>query len=341
MAKKRLIFLTMIALLVILVVSMALTDNEEKKPVFRVGVLVSGDARLAKLSGLKEGLKTYGYYEGENVHFIVKNARYSRERVFPMARELVALHPDVIVAAGGIEAEAAKLATEKTEIPVVFMGVASSVETGLVKSLRNPGANITGVDNFHVELTGKRLEFLQKLLPEVRKVIILYDPIVRPTPFSLQKAQEVAEKLGILPHLVAVNSRQELGKILSPVNNHEVDAILILPSFNLESATHQLVEFSFQKKIPVIGVYAEEVEQGYLASYGVSFHSQGFQAARLVAKVLRGQDPAGIPVELPEDLRLVVNLSTARVLGLNISPFGLSYADVILDRKQEGVGPGD
>lgn len=274
---------------------------------------------MAKLAGLKEGLTTYRYYEGKNIHFIVKNAGYQREQVFYSARKLAGLRPDVIVAGGGIEAEAAKTATEKNKIPVVSIGVASSVDTGLVASLRNPGTNLTGVDNLHVELIGKKLELLQKLLPQVRRVFILYDPMVRPTPFSLGKVREVADKLGIFLQLAPVNSRQELVSAMKAVNN-EVDAILILPSFNLESATRQLVDFSLESKIPVVGVYAEEVEQGYLAAYGSSFYDQGFQTARLVAKVQRGQDPATIPVELAEDLRLVVNLSTARALVLHLSP---------------------
>lgn len=296
----------------------------------KVGVLITSDVRLQKLSGLRDGLRDLGLAEGRDFVFEIRNARNDREKLDSLAEDLAALQPDVIVAGGYIEAAAVKRLTVQRKIPVVFMGVASSVAGGLVSSLRNPGGNLTGIDNYHAELTGKRLEFLVRLLPGTKRVLVLYDPEVVPGPASLSSAREAARKLRVELREVAVTSEKELLAAVSRASRRDTDAILLLSSFMIESSTKALAPLAMERRLPVMGVNEGEAAAGYFASYGASFYNQGLQAARLVLKVLHGQDPAAIPVETSDLVQLAVNLDTARKLKVNPSPSGLGLADVII-----------
>ncbi len=302
-----------------------------------VGVLLSGDARLAKLTGLKQGLEDLGYFENKNIRYIIKSAGDDQTLIRPLAEELARERPDVLVATGHVEAQALKQVTAADKMPVVFAGVASSVEQGLVESLQRPGSNLTGVDNYHAELSGKRLELLQKLLPGVRRVLVIYDPSVPPAFPGLRMVESAALHLGIRLDRVPVTSREELQRLTSRLDSYAADAVLLMPSFRLEALVGEIVAVTKSRGVPVMGVNEHETELGCLAAYGVSFTNQGRQAARLVDKILNGQKPEHIPVETPENIALVVNLDAARELGLSLSPVGLSFARVITD-GQTGKG---
>lgn len=303
-----------------------------------VGVLLSGEMRMAKLAGLKQGLEEIGYSENANVKYLVKNAHDEEGLLLPLAEELVRLHPDVMVAAGHMEARVLKKATASEKIPVVFAGVASSVEQGLVESLRRPGGNLTGVDNYDAELAGKRLELLQKLLPNVRQVMVVYDPAVPPALPGLRVVENTAPRLGIGVIKEAVASREDIHRLSLRLGRGTADAILLMPSFRLEALAGEIAGMAKTCRLPVMGVNEHEAEYGCLAAYGMSFTDQGRQAARLVDKILAGQRPEKIPVETPENIELVVNLPIARQLGLSLSPVGLGFARVITDNRVDKRG---
>ncbi|GAV25380.1 hypothetical protein ciss_13130 [Carboxydothermus islandicus] len=295
-----------------------------------VGILAASRDREEKIIGLKQGLAELGFTEGKDVTYVILNAEGEREQLLPLAQKLVHEKPDVLVAAGGVEADVLKTVVREQNIPIVFIGVASSVERGLVKSFIKPGGQITGVDNYHGELAGKRLELLKKLLPAVNKVIVLYDPKVPPGYASLKIVRETAKDLGIEIKTIEVSSRAELKAKLNRQSLQGFDAILPLSSFLLETLTQDLLTLSLQNKIPVMGIFEQEADRGYFAAYGVSMYNQGYQGARIVAKVLHGQQPEQIPVETPDNLELVVNLRTAKKLGLKLNETGLNFAKTII-----------
>jgi len=303
---------------------------QPKTPQWSIGILAASGAKTEKVAGFRRGMADLGYIEGQNIAYTLLNAQGQREQLLPLARQLVDKKPNILVATGGVEADALKKATMNREIPVIFIGSASSVERGLVKSLLRPEAHITGVDNFHAELAGKRLELLKKLLPSVRKIAVLYDPQVPPGYQSLKIVRETAGKLGVEIGTIEISSKEELKVKLDQQTLQGFDALLPLSSFLFEAISRDLLDLSIQNNIPVMGIYGQEADSGFFASYGVSLRNQGYQGARLAAKVLDGQRPEQIPVETPDNLELVVNLRTAKKLGLELNETGLSFAKVII-----------
>ncbi|CEP68652.1 ABC transporter, substrate-binding protein [Moorella glycerini] len=295
-----------------------------------VAVLLMNDARQEKLTGLRDGLAQMGYTEGKNITFITANARSQRDDLERLATELVAQKPDVLVAGGRLEAEVLAPQAQKVNIPLIFMGAAAT--WNVQKSDLGARGTITGIDNYHVDLAGKRLELLVKLVPGIQRVLVLYDPRVVPGPASLAVVQEAARKLNILLHVMAVTSLKELKANLEMIPPEAADAVLVMSGFLLEEGMGSIGKAAIAKGWPVMGLNAADAEAGALAAYGCPFVEQGRQAARLVAKVLAGKDVAAIPIETPDRLELVVNLGVARQLGIEISPTVLGLASQILDR---------
>ncbi|BDG61073.1 ABC transporter substrate-binding protein [Caldinitratiruptor microaerophilus] len=315
------------------------TGRTDSAPPPRVGVLLASPGRRAKVEGLSAGLAALGL----QVRMDVREVGGDRSRLPVAARELVLAGPDVLVAGGNIEAKALVAVTRT--IPIVVAGTATPRAAGVVADERRPGGNLTGVDNFHAELTPKRLELFQKLLPGLRRVLLLYDPRVEPSREGLRLAQEVAPRLGL--ELVArpVAGAGDLERALGGISRAAFDGIVVLPGFVLEEAAPALAAASLASGVPAMGLYPEEAQAGLLASYGVPFEEQGRQAARLVAKVLLGEDPGSIPVETPDRPLFVVNRDVARALGLELSPTGLAFAVPVeglpvgpFDRTEAGGG---
>lgn len=307
-----------------------LADKGETKKT--VGILLSGDMRLNKLIGLQEGLEEQGYLEGVNITYVVHNAKDDGKKIDYLASKLITQKPDVLVALGGVEGDGLKkmLLYHNEEIPIVLAGVASTVNRGLVNQMLDHQTNITGVDNYHAQLAGKRLELLTKLLPDHKRVMVIYDPTVPPGRHSLAMAEKTAENLPVKLIKYQVNAETfSLTHLAEVLVEEKVQSILLLSSFFLEAAADDLFHLAMAHQIPVMGVNIHEPYQGSFASYGVSFYQQGIQAAPLVAKILHGQHPSQIPIESPDKIELVVNMAVANELGLKVSPVGLSYATVI------------
>ena len=316
-----------------LLVALKVWIYKERSPYLskRVGVLLANATRISKLEGLKAGLAELGYMEGRNIIYLIKNAEGDWERVYSSALELVAEGPDVLVAGGRLEAQALAEVAQKKPVPIVFMG-AASVKDGW----RLPC--MTGVDNFHTELAAKRLEFLVRLLPFIRYVVVLVDPRVVPGIQSLPSLKQAASQLGLSLEIVSVSSIEELKQTLSVLELKRPDALLLTSSFLLEEGEAIRLIGRTAKSLgwPVMGVNVADAEAGLLAAYGCPFADQGRQAARLVNKILEGQDPAAIPIETPDRLELVVNLDTARSLGLKLHPDDLKFVDRIIVGNEGG-----
>ncbi|MBS4192190.1 ABC transporter substrate-binding protein [Bacillus sp. FJAT-49705] len=300
---------------------------------FKVGVLMIGDSRLEKLTGLKKGLKELGYEE-DAIDFEVKNAKDNQGLLDNKINELLKKKPDLIVTLGGVETIALKekMEEQKIRIPVVFAGVAAPKETGIIEDYRSPGGLFTGINNFHTGLAGKRLELFHELVPSVQRFHVLYDKDVEVSVLSLENTIEAAADLSlqILPTNV---SDAEFEAKLSQ-NLQKNDALLILPGFRIESLIKEISQFSKKYKIPVMGIYGDEVEEGFLASYGTSFFDQGYQAARYVSLIIQGNSPADIPVELPDSIRFIVNPKIKDELGIELNNDLMDIADFIDDESE-------
>ncbi|HHW06461.1 MAG TPA: ABC transporter substrate-binding protein [Clostridia bacterium] len=309
------------------------------RPIHRVGVLVGTDFRLAKVEGLLDGLPVYGYVPGENVELVIKNAQGDNSQLGRLAQELADAGVEVIATAGRVETEAAKEAVQAAGIPIVFMGLTGLREEGLVQDLLHPKEGLTGVHNDHAALSGKRLELLVKLLPGIKKVLVLYDPQVVPTREALRATRAAAEKTGTGIVEAPVTTPQDIEAVLDRVEG-EVQGILLLPSVFLESTgARALAPLALKLGLPVMGVeYSEEV-QGLFAIYGITPYDQGYQAARILAKVLSGHRAGDIPVEPPSVLKLTVNLEVAAQLGLSPDPLLLGFADLICGEGGDSLDP--
>ncbi|NLL19826.1 MAG: hypothetical protein GX262_12515 [Clostridia bacterium] len=321
--------------LVVLLSGCSLQPDSDAPGLRRVGVLVGTDFRLAKLEGLVDSLPAYGYTPGENIELVVKNAKGCNENLLPLAKELVAEGVEVILTAGRVETEAAKIAARAGQPPILFMGLTGIQEEGLVKDLLRPREGLTGIHNDHAALSGKRLELLVKLVPHIQRVLVLYDPYVVPTIEALAAVREAAAKLEVTIVEAPVSDAAGIAQVLQE-QGPRADGILLLPSVFLESeGAHTLVPLASKQGLPVMGVEHSEEEKGFFAIFGITPYDQGYQAARILAKILAGQAPEDIPVEPPAVLKLTVNLDVAEQLGLALEPSMLGYADVLY---REGGG---
>lgn len=302
----------------------AFPQAKAEEPKKTVGILISSDFRLPKIVGLKDTMKKYGYIEGETITYSLKNANRDREQLPILAQELVDEQPDVIFVAGEAEALAAQKAAEKTQIPIIFVGVDSAKKLGLVESNASPEKNITGVENYYLLLSGKRLEYFQRLLPDVKRIAVIFDPRVTPTQSTLVFLDDVAQNLNLTLQSFPVCSLEDVLNALDGIDRQNFDGVMFLCCDLLESITDEVSPIAIEKQIPIMGVSEEQTQNGLLASYGMPYYEQGEQAARMIAKVLNGENPSLIPVEPPEKVEFIVNLETAEKLGLTLDSAGLT-----------------
>lgn len=323
-------YLFFLTLLTVSFISINIFSIEKEVPT-KIGVLMVGEERHEKYMGLQEGLVELGYLE-EDFRFTVKDANDNPSLLKKKIDELLEEQPDVIVTLGSIETSELKKVIEERhlDIPVIFAGIASPKETGIIDDYRSPGGNITGINNDHTSLSSKRLEMFHDLVPSIERVLVLYDQNVEVSRLSLERTMEAGKLLAI--HTVPFNvASPNFISILDDYIQKE-DALFILPSFRTEGLINEIVGVSKKHKIPVMGLFEHEVESGYLASYGTSFYDQGYQAARFVSSILQGNSPSQLPVELPDTVRFLVNREVLEELGLKMNPELMYIAEFI----QEG-----
>lgn len=297
--------------------------REEK--VYKIGILTTTEDRLVKTNGMREGLKQYGLSDS-NVDFIVKNSFEDLNELEELAQELVDAKVDIIVTTGTSETTAAKKVTHEENIPVVFIGVGCTVEMGLVEDSISTGCNITGVDSHYVQLSGKRIEFLKRLVPSTEKVLVLYNPSTTPFGPSSVFLYEAAEKFNVELDIIPVNNYDEIIEALNEKSD-DADGVMLMCSLLFESNIDSITEITLEKQVPVIGVIDKHVKDGVLAFYGSTSYKEGIQASRIVANILKGQDPRIIPIESPEELELHINVDTAEKLGIDIETLKMPFVD--------------
>ena len=281
------------------------------------------------LEAFQQGLREHGLVEGHNIAIDYRWDYGVAGRLPELAAELIALPVDVIVTVGNPTASAAKSAT--STIPIVAAAFADPVGTGLVASLARPGGNLTGlaIDTGPV-LAGKRLELLTEVVPGVSRVAVLWDPADPAQSGRLSETQDAARALGVAVQSVPVRGANDFDSAFGAVLRERAEAIYHFgsPLFN-ENRT-RIAEFALQNRLPSIGVRRDYAEAGNLMNYGPSFPDLARRAAAYVAKILKGAKPADLPVEQPREFEFIINLRTARDLGLTIPPHVLLQATEII-----------
>jgi len=326
MRKTRLIVLSALTLALLLVGAHA----GEKPSVPRLGILLpeSGRAESQVIRGLKQGVKELGYKERETILIEVRDAKGDRNTLAKEASGLVGQKVQIILTTGTRAAAAAKAATR--EIPIIFVHPADPTSLGLVQSLKRPGGNITGIAAFAAQKTEKRMELLKEILPQVRRIVIFYDSN---NPYSRENfvsAQKAAAKLRLEVAAYPVKSSEELKKSVDALQKREEDALFHVADDLVEGEADFIFGTARQKALPTM--FNEEIWaiKGALAGYGPSYYEMGRQAARLADKILKGAKAQELPVEAASKFDLVINLRTARALGLDLPKEILKKADKVI-----------
>ncbi|MFJ7726420.1 ABC transporter substrate-binding protein [Neobacillus sp. NPDC097160] len=304
-------------------------------PQTKVGVIMMGKSREEKLTGLKQGLHDLGYKE-DAIEFVIKNANDNELTLEKKINELIKEKPTLIVTLGGIETETLKgqMEEQNQKIPVVFAGVAAPKEIGLIKDYRSPGGNFTGINNYHTRLSGKRLELLSQLVPATKRYFVLYDQEIKVSVLGLENTIEASKNLALL--VIPVNVSDPTFTDFLSRNLHHDDALLLVPGFRTESLTEKIAHIIKENKIPTMGIYGNEVGDSILASYGSSFRDQGYQSARYVSRIIQGNSPADLPVELPDSIHFFINTKVKKELGIELNSEMTNLAE-FMKPDREGV----
>jgi len=282
---------------------------------YRVGVLIFRPPFHLALDGLREGLAQLGYREAENLAFMIQDAHGDMPSLARHAAKLVAAKPDVIFTIGTASTAAVMQATT---LPIVFTVVADPLRSSLIASYASSQNNLTGISNSAAPLSGKRLELLQEIAPGIKHVLVLVAPQESVSEVSFKFLAEVAPKLGIELLRRDVTSRAEIEQGLQALPKGTIDAIYHIPSALVGTHIDLLIQRAIEERVPLSVHEDAMVAQGALISYGADIRLLGVQAAKLVAKILTGAKPSEIPVQTAEKLTLVINLSTAKAIGLDI-----------------------
>ncbi len=277
---------------------------------------------------MRDGLRALGYREDQDFTIGVRFTQGESAELLAAARELVRGGADIIVTTeGGNSARAAQMATDR--IPIVFIGGGDPVELGLVKSLARPGGNLTGIASLDVELAPKRLEIFRELVPGLKRVLLVYDATNKHAAEQLEPYRAAARSLGLTLVERPVRSQEEAGAVISGLRRGDVDGIFAPRVLSLNIPGF-IVATSAKGTFPTMFQAAFFAERGGLASYGATDGDLGRLAARLVDRILKGAKPADLPVEQPTKFELVINVKTAKALGLTIPQSLLQRADRLI-----------
>ncbi len=304
------------------------TEAQKAGKVYRIGYLSSNVARIPhRIEAFRQGLRDLGYVEGKNIVIEWRSAR-GRDRPAVLA-ELVRLKVDVIVTGGGGATRAAQEAT--VTIPIVFTQDRDPVANGFIASLARPGGNITGNSRLAPELSGKRLELLKEIVPRLSRVAAVWSSTSRQSASMRKEIELAAGALGLKLQFLDVQGPMDIEPAFREASKRYAEAaVWLVPNPNYNSNRTQVAELAVKSRLPVIYSRRIDVEAGGLMSYGVNSTDLDRRAATYVDKILKGAKPAELPVERPRKFDLVINLKTAKQIGLTIPPEILIRADKVI-----------
>jgi len=317
--------LGVIALALILLAPLVVSEAQQAGKTSRIGFLRIGPPPTAWIDALRQGLRDLGYVEGQNI-VIEYGLAQGVAQLPDVAADLARLKVDVIVASGVSSVPAAQSAART--IPVVFVAAIDPVEEEVAASLARPGGNVTGLSVMQAELTGKRLQLLKELLPKLSRIAILVRETSPAAPQYVREAELAARTLGASLQVLSVRQPRDLEKAFDAARG--ANALLLSEDPVFTAHRTQIAELGLKHRLPTLSGLREVVEAGGLLSYGADLGDLYRRAATYVAKILKGAKPADLPIERPTKFELVVNLKTAKALGLRIPQSLLSRADDVI-----------
>jgi ABC-type uncharacterized transport system substrate-binding protein len=303
---------------------------QQSAKLWRIGYLGFGPASswTSQVDALRSGLRDLGYIEGKNIVIEFRWAERA-DQTFDFATQLVRMNVDVIFAPASTQVEPARRATDI--IPIVFAQHADPVGLGDVASLSRPGANITGLSMLLTELSVKELEILRETLPNAVRIGVLWNPTTPSHPTAVRAVEAASEKLGVQLVLVPAGTVSEIQEAFSMMSRERVSGVLVLSSPLYTTQGALLAEFQMKHRLPEIFATRGNVDAGGLMSYGADIDDLYRRAAVYIDKILRGTKPADLPVEQASKYLVVINLKTAKALGLTIPPTVLARADEVIE----------
>jgi putative ABC transport system substrate-binding protein len=307
------------------------TNAQPAGKVVRIGLLdiaASDTAGSARWKAFRERLRELGYVEGQNVVFEARWGDGQVGRLQSLAAELIGTKVDILVTASSEAALAAKQVT--SSIPIVMATGGDPVALGLVASLARPGGNVTGVISLIRQLTGKRFELLKQLVPRVSRVAFMRDPDNRSSALSAREAESVAKSLGVVVQVHNVRGPKDLDAAFLAMKRARTDAVIFAENTQFIAERRHVADLAVTHRLPMMAAAKEYAEAGALVSYGTDYLDLFRRAATYVDKILKGAKPGDLPIEQPTRFELVINLKTAKALGLTIPQSVLQRADEII-----------
>jgi ABC-type uncharacterized transport system substrate-binding protein len=314
----------------VMLATVSVPEAQQPKKVPRIGYLGDGSAAARgpiSLEPFRKGMRDLGYVEGQNVLIEVRWTDSKSERLPELVGELTRLKVDVIVTHGMPAARAAKTAT--TDIPIVVATAADMVGNGLVASLPHPGGNVTGTSDQNTELSGKQVQLLKELLPRLKRLAILENPMNPGAVKTSEAIKKAARDVGLQVKPLAVRSPDEIAEALEAATKGRADAVIVVHDPLMIEHRARIAQLALKKRLPTFsaGLLAEA---GGLMTYGPDSPALFKRAAVFVDKILKGRKPADLPVEQPMKFELVINLKTAKQIGVTIPPNLLARADKVI-----------
>jgi putative ABC transport system substrate-binding protein len=305
---------------------------QQVKKMPHVGYLSAIDraTELIRIEAIRSALREIGYVEGKNIATEYRYADGNPARLSELAEELVRLKVDLIVTTGGDPVIRAAMHATKT-IPIVMVGGGSDpVRAGFVEALARPGGNITGLTNLGTELTGKRLELLQETVPKIARVALLYEPTIPGNVVQVQEAQTTAPALGLMIRPIEVGKANGFERVFAALNKQLPDGLYVPGGPVMNIYRTQIAGFALKNRLPSIYSRREFIDSGGLMAYGTDLAHSYQRVAYYVDRILKGAKSADLPVEQPTKFEFVINLKTAKQIGVTIPPNVLARADRVI-----------
>ena len=299
--------------------------------VWRIGTLVAGggSVNVDVMADFRRGLEELGYVDGRNVRIVARSADGAVERLPRLAGELVALGVDLIVTTGSEATRAAKHAT--ATIPIVFSGPSYPVEEGLVASFARPAGNVTGITVAMSDTVTKHLQLLRDLSPKLARVAVIWSPANPGHGFAFRDTRNAAAAMRIDVDSVHMTAAGDLEPALATLERSRPDALIVQPASFVTYEVRRLGDMAIKLRIPSLSIARTYTQQGLLMSYGADFQDAPRRVARYVDRIFQGAKPADLPVERPTKFHLVVNMKTAKALGLAIPQSLVLRADELIE----------
>ncbi len=310
-----------------------LAARAQKDGVRLVGMLWPGQEQDPPIMKMRatflDRLRELGYIDGKTIQIHWRYAGGVLDRLPGLARELVALKVEVIVALAVAASVAAREATAR--IPIVMIHAGNPIGAGLIESLARPGRNVTGTTSMLPELGGKQIELLHRVLPSARRIAILSNPTNAGAPPTLQNAADAAQRLGLELVVVDVVAQQDFAPAFARIEQSQAEALLVPGEPLIFNNREAVIAFAARRRLPALYTLGGFVWDGGLMSYSINFNVHFLRAADYVDKILKGASPAELPVEQPVGFEMLVNLKTARALNLELPPSLLAAADEVIE----------